>query len=63
MCRHFGVRGVVFMPVTTPEQKILKTRMFGGDNVEIRLVGDFFDATLAAAQTFCAQEGAHFVAL
>jgi len=61
MCRHFGVRGVVFMPVTTPEQKILKTRMFGGDNVEIRLVGDFFDATLAAAQTFCAQEGAHFL--
>jgi len=27
MCRHFGVQGVVFMPVTTPEQKIMKTRM------------------------------------
>ncbi len=61
MCRHFGVRGVIFMPVTTPEQKILKTSMFGGDNVEIRLVGDYFDASLAAAQTFCAQEGAHFL--
>lgn len=61
MCRHFGVRGVIFMPVTTPEQKILKTRMFGGEQVEIRLVGDYFDATLAAAQTFCAKEGAHFL--
>lgn len=61
MCRHFGVRGVIFMPVTTPEQKILKTRMFGGDAVEVRLVGDYFDATLAAAQTFCAEEGAHFL--
>lgn len=61
MCRHFGVRGVIFMPVTTPEQKILKTRMFGGDQVEIRLVGDYFDASLAAAQVFCAEEDAHFL--
>ncbi len=61
MCRHFGVHGVVFMPVTTPEQKILKTRMFGGDYVEIRLVGDYFDASLRAAQEFCEQEGAHFL--
>jgi len=61
MCRHFGVRGVIFMPVTTPEQKIFKTRMFGGDAVEVRLVGDYFDNTLRQAQDFCAQEGAHFL--
>ena len=29
-CRHFGTDGVVFMPVTTPRQKIDKTRAFGG---------------------------------
>ena len=52
MCRHFGVRGVVFMPVTTPQQKIQKTSMFGGDNIEIRLTGDYFDDTLASAQAF-----------
>ncbi|MEM9638136.1 MAG: threonine ammonia-lyase IlvA [Pseudomonadota bacterium] len=61
MCRHFGVRGVVFMPVTTPQQKIQKTRMFGSDHVEIRLVGDYFDNTLSEAQAFCASEGAHFL--
>jgi len=61
MCRHFGVRGVIFMPVTTPEQKILKTRMFGGEHVEVRLVGDYFDKALIAAQAFCASEGAHFL--
>ncbi|KIN65729.1 Threonine dehydratase biosynthetic [Sulfitobacter noctilucae] len=61
MCKHFGVTGVIFMPVTTPEQKILKTRMFGGESVEIRLVGDYFDASLAAAQKFSAEEGAHFL--
>lgn len=61
MCRHFGVQGAVFMPVTTPQQKIQKTRMFGGDHVQIRLVGDYFDDTLASAQAYCAEQGAHFL--
>lgn len=61
MCKYFGVKGVIFMPVTTPEQKVMKTKMFGGDQVEIRLIGDYFDATLVAAQEFCEEEGAHFL--
>ncbi len=61
-CRHFGVQGTIFMPVTTPQQKIMKTRSFGGDRVEIRLVGDIFDQSLAAAQEFCRMAGAHFLA-
>ena len=60
-CRHFGARGTIFMPVTTPGQKIDKTRMFGGDAVRIVLSGDYFDQTLAAAQAFCAREGAQFL--
>lgn len=50
VCRHFKVHGVVFMPVTTPQQKIDKTRMFGGDYITIRLVGDIFDQCYAAAR-------------
>ncbi len=61
MCSHFGVRGVIFMPVTTPQQKVQKTRMFGGAQIEIKLVGDYFDKTLSAAQQFCAEERAHFL--
>lgn len=61
MCRHFGVQGVIFMPVTTPQQKIGKTRKFGGDNIRIELTGDYFDVTLAAAQAHCAQIGGHFL--
>jgi len=49
------------MPVTTPQQKIAKTRSFGGDSVEIRLTGDYFDQTLAAAQSYCSEKGAHFL--
>ncbi|MDX5349420.1 MAG: pyridoxal-phosphate dependent enzyme, partial [Paracoccaceae bacterium] len=60
-CRHFGVEGVIFMPVTTPQQKIDKTRMFGGAQVRIELTGDYFDQTLAAAQAYCADRGAHFL--
>ncbi|MFN3645153.1 MAG: threonine ammonia-lyase IlvA [Gemmobacter sp.] len=60
-CRHFGVQGTIFMPVTTPQQKIDKTRMFGGGAVEIILTGDYFDQTLAAAQAHCARAGAHFL--
>ncbi|WP_136636802.1 threonine ammonia-lyase IlvA [Pseudooceanicola onchidii] len=62
MCRHFSVRGVIFMPVTTPQQKIEKTKIFGGEQVEIRLVGDYFDDTLAEAQEFCRAQGGHFLA-
>jgi threonine dehydratase len=61
MCSHFGVRGVIYMPVTTPQQKIQKTKMFGGDQIEVRLVGDYFDKTLDEAQRFCAEEGAYFL--
>lgn len=60
-CHHFGVRGTIFMPVTTPQQKIDKTRAFGAGDVDIVLTGDYFDQTLAAAKTYCAEQSAHFL--
>ncbi len=57
VCRHLGRKGVVFMPVTTPQQKIDKTRMFGAGMIEIRLVGDFFDDCYRAALDFAAHSG------
>jgi threonine dehydratase len=61
MCRHFGVKGVIFMPVTTPQQKVFKTEVFGGDAIEVRLTGDYFDDTLAAAKDYCAEAGGTFL--
>lgn len=61
-CQYFGVKGVIFMPVTTPQQKIMKTKTFGGDWIEIKLVGDYFDDTLAQAQAYCSETGGHFLA-
>lgn len=60
-CSHFGVRGTIFMPVTTPKQKIDKTKTFGGDAIEIVLVGDYFDQTLAAAQQYSVEKSASFL--
>ncbi len=60
-CRHFDVQGVIFMPVTTPQQKINKTLQFGGSNVEIRMTGDYLDNTIATAMDFCREAGARFL--
>lgn len=60
-CAHFGVHGTIFMPVTTPRQKIDKTKIFGGEFVEVKLTGDIFDQCYAAAQQFCTEQGAHLV--
>jgi threonine dehydratase len=35
--------------------------MFGGEWVEVRLVGDYFDDTLTASQTYCGEAGGHFL--
>lgn len=61
VCRHFSKRGVVFMPVTTPQQKIHKTETFGGGFIEVRLVGDIFDECYEAAKDYAVQEGALMV--
>jgi threonine dehydratase len=51
-CKKLGIKGVVFMPVITPRQKINQTRMFGEDAIEIRLAGDNFDECAVAAKAF-----------
>ncbi|MBX8828545.1 pyridoxal-phosphate dependent enzyme, partial [Ochrobactrum sp. SFR4] len=39
------------------QQKIDKTRAFGGEFIEIRLVGDIFDQCYAASQDYAKNEG------
>lgn len=61
VCRKMQKKGVIFMPVTTPSQKVNKTRMFGGEYVEIQLIGDYFDDCLRASQAYCEKVGGHFL--
>lgn len=60
-CSHFKKNGVIFMPVTTPQQKIMKTKSFGGDYIEVRLTGDTFDDCYAAAHDYAESESAVMV--
>jgi len=55
-CAYFKVPGTVFMPVTTPQQKIEKTKVFGGEYITIKLIGDIFDVAYSAAKDFCEKE-------
>lgn len=60
-CKKLGIKGVVFMPVITPQQKVKQTRMFGGDAIEIKLVGDTFDDCAFAARQFTRQHQMTFI--
>ncbi len=60
-CQKFGVDGVIYMPVTTPQQKIDKTRIFGGTRVRIELIGDIFDESNKAAIAYAKETGAMLV--
>ncbi|MHA4808520.1 threonine ammonia-lyase [Flavitalea flava] len=51
-CSKLGVKGVVFMPVITPKQKVNQTKMFGEDNIGIILVGDNFDDCAVKAKQY-----------
>ncbi|UZH55588.1 threonine ammonia-lyase IlvA [Salinimicrobium tongyeongense] len=42
-CNKLQAKGVIYMPVTTPKQKVEQTQMFGGEWVEVVLKGDTFD--------------------
>lgn len=42
-CNLLGIKGVIYMPATTPDQKIKQVKMFGKNNVEVVLVGDTYD--------------------
>ncbi|MFT3679174.1 MAG: threonine ammonia-lyase [Ferruginibacter sp.] len=60
-CRKLNVKGVVFMPVVTPNQKINQTKMFGEDFIEVKLTGDTFDDCAVAAKKFTEENGMTFI--
>jgi threonine dehydratase len=60
-CSALKIKGVIFMPVVTPNQKIEKVKLFGGTFVRIELIGNTFDEASAAAQEYCKKENAVYV--
>jgi threonine dehydratase len=60
-CRKMQVNGTIFMPTTTPAQKIKQVGMFGKEFVKIELVGDTYDDAYFAAKKYCEEQKATFV--
>ena len=60
-CKLLGVKGVVFMPIPSPQQKIVQTKMFGEDFIEVKLVGDTFDDTAVAAKAYTIANSMTFI--
>lgn len=60
-CKQLGIEGKIFMPTTTPRQKISQVKLFGGSFVEVILTGDSFDDSSNHAKAYCAQENKVFI--
>ncbi len=60
-CKKLGAKGVVFMPIITPNQKVKQTKMFGEDHIEVVLVGDTFDDCAVAAKEYTEKNGMTFI--
>ena len=60
-CNDLEILGTIFMPITTPKQKLEQVEMFGGEFVKIILIGDTFDASKDAAIEFCKENRSQFI--
>ncbi|MDM5246295.1 threonine ammonia-lyase IlvA [Lysinibacillus sp. G4S2] len=60
-CAQLKIQASIFMPQTTPKQKIDQVRMFGRDYVEIILAGDTFDDSAESALAYCEQHDKIFI--
>lgn len=60
-CHLLQIKGKIFMPKTTPKQKIKQVQLFGKSFVEIELFGDTFDDAYQKALTESEENNMIFV--
>ena len=60
-CRKLQVKGVIFMPIITPNQKVSQTKMFGENWIEVILVGDTYDDCAQAAMKYTTDHDMVFI--
>lgn len=60
-CHLLKIHGVIFMPTTTPLQKINKVKYFGDNFIEIKLLGQTFDEASLASQKYCKEKKASYI--
>jgi len=60
-CKKLACKGVVFMPIITPNQKVSQTKMFGEDFIEIKLTGDTYNECAITAKKYTEEKGMTFI--
>jgi len=60
-CRRLGILAHIFMPRTTPQQKIAQVNFHGRDWVTVHLHGNTFDECYQQAKIFCEEHQSVFV--
>lgn len=60
-CQKLNIVGKIFMPNTTPKQKVKQVRMFGKEWVEVILTGDTFDDSYNEALQYCQKNEMLFI--
>ena len=60
-CNKLQIMGSIYMPTTTPKQKIEQVKMFGREYIDIVLTGDTFDAANNAAIDYARKSGKTFI--
>lgn len=60
-CQKLAIKGKIYMPATTPKQKIKQVKMFGKEFVEVILTGDTYDNAHNSAMEDCKETGMAFI--
>jgi threonine dehydratase len=60
-CKLLQVKGTIYMPSPTPNQKIEQVKMFGENFIEVVIEGDTFDDAYYAAIASCEAENKIFI--
>ncbi|MCA0151984.1 threonine ammonia-lyase [Winogradskyella vincentii] len=60
-CKLLKIKGTIFMPAPTPNQKIEQVKMFGEDYINVVLIGDTFDDAYNAAIEECEKLNKTFI--
>ena len=60
-CNLINKKGIIFVPNTTPLQKIKRIKHFGKDNIELKLVGQNFQETLDKALIYSEENNCQFI--
>lgn len=60
-CASLGISATIFMPKSTPLQKVEAVRFFGKEVVRIKLIGNNYDEAFLASRLFCEENQSIYI--